>query len=165
MSEMRTALITGGASGIGLAVAEALASRGSWKIFLIDRDISTGSAAAAKIPGSTFHQADVTKYTSLAEAFKLAFSSSKRLDFVFANAGIAMTAPVPVDQDGGPSGQPDTSMIDVNLLGAINTSQLALYYLAQNGQRGGDLIITVIATQVSRYSRMGVTAANVGAVG
>jgi NAD(P)-dependent dehydrogenase (short-subunit alcohol dehydrogenase family) len=139
-SNKKVAIITGGASGIGLATAEALSSRGDWHLFLLDLNAERGAAAAGKIQGSEFLQANVADYASLAEAFKTAFESAGRLDLVFANAGIAMTAPVSVDQMTPPPA-PDTSMIDVNLNGAINTSTLALYYLAKS-KKGGNLIVT-----------------------
>lgn len=47
MSE-RTAIVTGGASGIGLAIAERLAGDGC-RVAIFDRDIDAGAAAAAKI--------------------------------------------------------------------------------------------------------------------
>jgi NAD(P)-dependent dehydrogenase (short-subunit alcohol dehydrogenase family) len=140
MTPTKIALITGGASGIGLATAEALAQRGGWQLFLVDKDAGRGRAAANKIPRASFFAADVTDYGSLAEAFRAIFESSQRLDFVFANAGIAMTAPVSVDSTKPPP-TPDMTMIDVNLCGAINTSTLALYYLAKSGH-GSNLIIT-----------------------
>lgn len=92
------------------------------------------------MPNATFHEADVANYPSLAEAFETAFQSSGRLDFVFANAGIAMTAPVST-HDSAPPPEPNTSMIDINLNGAINTSQLAMHYLSKSG-KGGNLVIT-----------------------
>ncbi|KAK3113848.1 hypothetical protein LTR53_008455 [Teratosphaeriaceae sp. CCFEE 6253] len=146
-SKIKVAIITGGASGIGLAVGEALVARGDWNVFLLDRDSDRGNTAAKKI-GATFAKADVTDYTSLAGAFKIAFQAHQRVDFVFANAGIALAPPdAPAvngaaDFDAPP--EPNTSLIDINLKGTILTSQLALHYLGKSSREfsPGSLIIT-----------------------
>ncbi|MEY3733702.1 MAG: hypothetical protein RL347_1061, partial [Actinomycetota bacterium] len=54
----RTALITGGASGIGLASAKRLASEGA-NVVIADMDEVAGEAAAAEV-GGTFVQVNVT---------------------------------------------------------------------------------------------------------
>lgn len=81
------AIITGGASGIGLAVGEALIARGKWLVYLLGKDEARGEAAADKL-SAKFIQVDVTDYTSLANAFSVVFKAHKKINFVFANAGI-----------------------------------------------------------------------------
>lgn len=95
----RAAIITGGASGMGLGVAHALAKSGGWDITIIDLNASVGETAAQAIRESastsappskaTFAQADITDYDALAAVFQSTFTRTRRLDFVFANAGIA----------------------------------------------------------------------------
>ncbi|KAI1323642.1 hypothetical protein F5Y16DRAFT_332462 [Xylariaceae sp. FL0255] len=88
VSSPKTAIITGGASGFGLAVAQSLKARGGWDIHLLDLNPLTGQAAASSL-GATFHEVNVTSYDALGAAFKSAFQKNKRLDFVYANAGVA----------------------------------------------------------------------------
>ncbi|MDP9256098.1 MAG: SDR family NAD(P)-dependent oxidoreductase [Actinomycetota bacterium] len=56
---MRTAVITGGSSGIGLAVARQLASRGGWQLVLAARRVEPLAAAAGEL-GATAVRCDVT---------------------------------------------------------------------------------------------------------
>ncbi|KAK5133589.1 hypothetical protein LTR08_007537 [Meristemomyces frigidus] len=87
-SERQVAIITGGASGMGLAVAVALHSRGDWALHLLDRDADKGQAGAEQL-GAQFHQVELTDYSAIASAFSTVFRAHKKLNFVFANAGIA----------------------------------------------------------------------------
>src|SRR5258705_12327249 len=55
----RAALVTGAASGIGLATAHALAQAGA-AVTLADMDVERGQAEAAHIPGARFAAVDLT---------------------------------------------------------------------------------------------------------
>lgn len=57
--EERTAVLSGGTSGIGLAAAKCL-SRDGWRTVLLGRDREKGEAAARAVPGSRFIACDVT---------------------------------------------------------------------------------------------------------
>lgn len=50
----RVAIITGGAGGMGLAVAQALDARGGWKINLIDIKDEEGKRAADSLSNATY---------------------------------------------------------------------------------------------------------------
>lgn len=78
-SQKKAALITGGASGMGLAVATSLAARSDWELHLVDLNPSAGAAAAQSLPSAVFHQADVANYDSLASTFKDMFRETGRL--------------------------------------------------------------------------------------
>ena len=67
---VKSSLGLGGASGMGLAVAKALAARGGWNIHLLDLNAERVKEAAKEVTGSTFHQTNVTDYDSLAETFQ-----------------------------------------------------------------------------------------------
>lgn len=53
-----SAIVTGGASGIGLATAKLLAARGA-RVVIADRQVEAGAKAAREIPGATFFEFDV----------------------------------------------------------------------------------------------------------
>jgi len=86
----KVAFITGGASGMGLAVAQSLASRSNedWDLHLVDLNADALKKATSLVKNAYSHQTNVTDYASLTSAFESAWSASGRFDFVFANAGI-----------------------------------------------------------------------------
>ena len=85
------ALITGGASGLGLAVANQMVAAGA-KVVLVDWDQKALEAAAAQIAQSGGEvrslQGDVSEPSTAAAAIELVASSFGRLDILFNNAGI-----------------------------------------------------------------------------
>ena len=79
-------VVTGGASGLGLAYAEAMADNGA-NVVLFDLD-EARLAAETKRLGATGKQVDVTDRVALHRAFDETVRDMGRLDVVFANAGI-----------------------------------------------------------------------------
>ena len=84
----RTAVITGGAAGIGLAVAQRLAAGGA-ALALWDRDASALEAAKAALPrGAVTHALDVADNDAVARAAAATSSSLGRIDVLVCSAGI-----------------------------------------------------------------------------
>lgn len=83
----RCAVITGGASGIGLATARRFASEGA-HVVIGDIDLATGEQAAADVNG-TFVQIDVTQEDQVDNLFATAQKTYGSVDIAFNNAGIA----------------------------------------------------------------------------
>jgi NAD(P)-dependent dehydrogenase (short-subunit alcohol dehydrogenase family) len=150
----KVALITGGASGMGLAVATALLHRTheDWTIHLVDLNAEAGKQATTNLKNTYFHQTNVTDYTSLVSAFEATYNTSQRLDFVYANAGI-------VERDnfyakhnvhGPPPAPPNQLSVDINLKAVINTSYLALHYfrkaMAEHGRENVDPVLVMTAS-------------------
>ncbi|HVU75138.1 MAG TPA: SDR family oxidoreductase [Mycobacteriales bacterium] len=79
-------LITGGASGIGLATAHRLAELGA-KVVVADRDVEGGEAVAKAVDG-TFVRCDVTRPEDSVAAVTAAEQTHGRLDLALLNAGI-----------------------------------------------------------------------------
>lgn len=62
--------------GMGLAVAQPLASRGDWHIHLVDLNAERGAAAASSIGSSaSFHQTNITSHDSLASTSKQVYET------------------------------------------------------------------------------------------
>src|SRR6476646_2749388 len=90
--EGKTALVTGGASGIGEATARAFADAGA-NVAILDRDAERGAAVRAALdrarPGcSLMLEADVTSGTSVEKAVAAVLDRFGGLDVAVNNAGI-----------------------------------------------------------------------------
>jgi NAD(P)-dependent dehydrogenase (short-subunit alcohol dehydrogenase family) len=83
----RVAVVTGGASGIGLATARRFAAEGA-HVVVGDVDPESGAAAAEEV-GGLFVQVDVTSPGQVAALFQAAVDRYGGLDVAFNNAGIS----------------------------------------------------------------------------
>ncbi len=118
-----TAVVTGGASGIGRGLAEELA-KGRCEVVLADRQIELAKEVALKICESggkaTALKVDVTDFAAVHQLVQETVERTGRLDYMFNNAGIGIGGNVYhygiADWD---------QMLDVNLRGVINGVQAA----------------------------------------
>jgi NAD(P)-dependent dehydrogenase (short-subunit alcohol dehydrogenase family) len=114
-------LITGGARGIGAATARELARRGALPV-LADLDADALAATAAGIsPAPVTVELDVTDLNACEAAVRRVLDEHRRLDVVWANAGIESLGPLQLTD---PAAWRRT--VEVNLLGAYNTVRAAL---------------------------------------
>src|SRR5438309_12079888 len=90
----RTALITGGNSGIGLATARVFVAEGA-QVTITGRNQATLEAAAKELgPKALAIVADATDIAATEAAIKQAAAKFGKLDILFANAGIAGGTPL-----------------------------------------------------------------------
>jgi NAD(P)-dependent dehydrogenase (short-subunit alcohol dehydrogenase family) len=126
-----TAIVTGGASGIGKALAEELARRGC-EVVLADMQIEMAQDVAAQIQASGGRakavEVDVTDFPALERLVGETVESSSRLDYIFNNAGIAI---------GGTANHYSiedwNKIIDINLRGVVNGIQAAYKIMIEQG--------------------------------
>jgi len=85
----KTALVTGGTSGLGLAMAAALAEAGV-RVAITGRSGERAAAAAAPLPGAFGVTMDVRDHGSVASAVATAWSRLGGIDLLVNNAGIGM---------------------------------------------------------------------------
>jgi NAD(P)-dependent dehydrogenase (short-subunit alcohol dehydrogenase family) len=126
-----TAIVTGGASGIGRALAEALAKRGC-EVVLADLQIELAKEVASEINVSGGKadavKIDVTDFPAMQHLVQETVQRTGRLDYMFNNAGIVIGGSVHL------YGIEDWNrMIDVNLRGVINGIQAAYKIMVAQG--------------------------------
>jgi NAD(P)-dependent dehydrogenase (short-subunit alcohol dehydrogenase family) len=120
----KTALITGGNSGIGLATARLFVSEGA-RVAIPGRNQKTLDAAAAELGDSILAiKADATDLASTEQAFAAIAEKFGKLDILFANAGIGGATPV-----GQTSAFAFEEIIRTNLTAVFFTVQAAVPYL------------------------------------
>ncbi|WP_395646347.1 SDR family NAD(P)-dependent oxidoreductase [Terricaulis sp.] len=127
-----TALITGGGSGIGKALAEALAARGA-AVVLADVNAAGLEAVAAGIGANALPVVvDLAKPEAAAELIERAFTWRGRLDLVCSNAGIGHNKKIKNE----PLGPETERLFAVNLFAAVRIAQAYLRVLEPSGARG-----------------------------
>jgi NAD(P)-dependent dehydrogenase (short-subunit alcohol dehydrogenase family) len=87
----RVAVVTGGASGIGLACAQRFAAEGA-RVVIGDVDAAAGAAAIKAVPGATFVAGDVSQQAGANALIDAALEAHGRLDALVNNAGITHAA-------------------------------------------------------------------------
>jgi NAD(P)-dependent dehydrogenase (short-subunit alcohol dehydrogenase family) len=119
-----SAIVTGGASGLGGATSRMLAARGA-KVTIFDLNPDTGNAVAAEI-GGHFIRVDVTSEEGVKDALDQAEAVNGKARILVSCAGIGPPGRV-IGRDGKPIPLADfAKIINVNLLGTFNVlSQFA----------------------------------------
>lgn len=129
----KVAIITGAASGIGLACARRYATEGAIVVG-IDRNLSDDwSSVESTAPHSRFHQLDVTDSAAQHAAVDATVREFGRIDVLLTAAGVG---------DGGPVGMLDEAtwdrVIDINLKGTFLSVKAVL--ATMTAQRSGSII-------------------------
>ena len=143
------ALVTGGASGLGLATARRLAASGA-RVTLVDLPTSPGASVAADL-GAHFVPADVTDPEQIAAAVSLAAEAGP-LRVVVNCAGIAPPAKV-LDRDGAPTPLDlFERVLRVNLVGTYNVIAQASAVMSRNDpDAAGDRGVIVNTASVAAF--------------
>lgn len=88
----KVALITGGASGIGAAIAALFAREGA-AVAIADRNAALGATVAESLEGATFHQIDVADEASVAAAVGAVEAAHGTIDILVNCAGVVQEIP------------------------------------------------------------------------
>ena len=124
----KTALITGGNSGIGLATAKLFVAEGA-RVVITGRNQATLDAAVKQLgPNAIAVVADATDIAATESAVAQAVKAFGKLDIVFANAGIAGSTPI-----GGTTLAAFEAVIRTNVTSVFFTVQAAAPHLNDGG--------------------------------
>ncbi|MEV6903156.1 3-hydroxyacyl-CoA dehydrogenase [Amycolatopsis sp. NPDC051372] len=141
------ALVTGGASGLGLATAKELHKRGA-KVVVVDLPTSDGAAVAAELDG-VFAPADVTSEADVQAAVDTAASLGD-LRVIVNCAGIG-NAVKTVGKKGAFPLDAFTKVVSVNLIGTFNVLRLAAERIAGVDSVGEERGVIVNTASVAAF--------------
>ena len=165
-----SAIVTGGASGIGAAAARLLASKGA-KVVVADLQEEKGSALAAEIGGS-YCKVDVTNTDDIKEAVEMAKSMGP-VRVLVNSAGIGW-AQRTVGKDGSYDSAANLDafkrVININLIGSFDCIRLAATAMStteplEYGERGAIVNIASVAAFDGQIGQASYSASKGGIVG
>lgn len=139
--ETPVAIVTGSASGIGLAAVKLLVSHG-YHVMMADWNYEKCAEESTALgPNTHAMKCDVSSWEDQLHVFEKTFDLWGRVDLVGANAGLPEQIPLLFETSDVPT-KPSTLVIDVDLVAVLYSVNLALYYFRKNGGKGGKIIIT-----------------------
>lgn len=153
--EGKTAIVTGGTTGIGLAAAQRLAAEGA-HVFVTGRRKAELDAAVEKIGADAIGvQSDVSDLADLDRLYAAVRQQGRRVDVLFANAGGGSFASLEQVTE-----EHFDQTFDINVRGLVFTVQKALPLLND----GASVILTSSTAATSGAEAFGVYAASKAAV-
>ena len=166
--ENTSALVTGGASGLGLACVKALVAKGA-SVVIVDLPTSAGADVAAELGDKvSFVAADVTSGEEM-EAAVVAAEANGPLRSVLHCAGHGGAVRL-VNRDGTPGSlEAYTRVINTTLIGSFNVLRLAAASMAKNepldGDRGACVMTASVAAFEGQIGQIPYAASKAGVVG
>lgn len=129
--ENKTAVVTGGAKGIGKHIAVLFAQRGA-TVHILDLDEQAGSSTAMEIAGeggtARFHALDVANQPEVLTLFSKINDENNRLDILVNNAGIAAIGSIEETTE-----EDFDHVFSVNVKGVYNCSLAAVKIMKKSG--------------------------------
>ncbi|MFJ9086812.1 3-oxoacyl-ACP reductase FabG [Streptomyces sp. NPDC102384] len=157
----KTAVITGGAQGIGLAIARAYVREGA-KVVLGDLDLEAAEAAAKELGGPSVAHAvrcDITEADQVDALIRAAIDTFGSLDVMVNNAGITRDATMRTMTE-----DQFDQVIDVHLKGTWNGTRKAAAVMREQ-KRGAIVNISSLSGKVGMVGQTNYSAAKAGIIG
>lgn len=137
-----TALVTGGATGIGFAIATAL-TEARMRVAIADLNAEAAKAAAAKLDGAVSVAMDVRDRASVEAGFNAAAERLGGIDRLVANAGVStMRRAIDITDEEWEQN------FAVNTRGVFLTNQIATRYFLATGRKGAICNTASLAAKV-----------------
>jgi NAD(P)-dependent dehydrogenase (short-subunit alcohol dehydrogenase family) len=164
-----SAVVSGGASGLGEATVRALAARGA-TVVVADLNEDKGKAVADEV-GGAFVKTDVSDETQVQAAVRAAVDTGRPLRVIVNSAGIGWAART-VNREGAPHdlGQYET-VIRVNLIGTFNLMRIGAAAIAktdpvdEDGARGVVINTASVAGIEGQTGQVAYSASKGGIIG
>lgn len=162
-----TAVVTGGASGLGRATAAWLVRAGV-NVVIVDLPGSDGQAVATEIGAVAFAAADVTSESQMEAAFAVAETFGPlRATVHCAGRGGALRT---LDKEGRPGSlESYASVVTTNLIGSFNVLRLAAASMAKaepiEGERGVIILTASVAAYEGQIGQISYASSKAGIVG
>jgi NAD(P)-dependent dehydrogenase (short-subunit alcohol dehydrogenase family) len=164
-----SAVVTGGASGLGRATAAHLIAAGG-RVAILDRPVSPGADVARALGGATvFTPADVTSGDEVEAALKTAHERLGTINVLVNCAGVG-TAAKTLGRSGPARLDEFSLVIQINLIGTFNCIRLAAALMAKNapgadGERGVIINTASVAAFDGQIGQAAYSASKGGVVG
>jgi NAD(P)-dependent dehydrogenase (short-subunit alcohol dehydrogenase family) len=164
------AIVTGGASGLGLAVAEMIVTAGG-KVALLDVNDTAGVEAVRALgPAASFHKADVTAEAAVTASVAAANAAlGGGLNLAVSCAGVGWPKRM-VGKEGTMPGDFFRKVIEINLLGTLFLCKEAAAVMQKNapnaeGERGALVMTASVAAFDGQIGQVAYAASKGGVVG
>ena len=167
--QLTRAIITGGASGLGQAVAEDVVAGGG-RVALLDVNKATGEALAARLGDrATFIETDVTSEAAVNAAVTAASQALGGLNVAVNCAGVGWPKRL-VGKDGPMPGDFFRKVIEINLVGTLLVCKAAAAEMQKNapnadGERGAIIMTASVAAFDGQIGQVAYSASKGGVVG
>lgn len=154
--EGKMAVITGASTGIGLATAKRFVQEGMDQVIIVGRRKDVLDAAVAEIGDNAIGiQGDVARMSDIDRLYHAVKKRNRKLDVIFANAGVAQLAPL---------GTVDEKLFD----GHFDANVKGLFFSVQKGlpfmTDGGSIVLTGSIAAIKGFPAMSVYSATKAAV-
>ena len=146
INEKISAIVTGGASGLGEATARMLSSMGA-NVAIFDLDENKGLAVSEKI-NSDFYKVDVTDTNSVNQAVSSFLKQNEGIQIVVNCAGIGPAAKTVSRGEPHPS-ELFAKVININLIGSFNVASICAAEMVKNREYSEDGFRGVIVNTAS----------------
>jgi NAD(P)-dependent dehydrogenase (short-subunit alcohol dehydrogenase family) len=153
--EGKTAVVTGGTEGIGLATAKLFVREGAYVFITGRRQKELDEAVKAIGANVSGVQGDIAQLADLDRVYETVAKVKGRIDIVFANAGVGEFVPF-----GSVTEEHFDKLFNINVRGTLFTVQKALPLLND----GGSIILTGFVASVKGTAAFGIYAASKAAI-
>ena len=156
----KTALVTGGASGLGKAIVEMFYAEGA-NVVIADLNEETGNKAAAELGDRAFFvKTDITDYAEVEKVVKATVDKFGSVNILVNSAGIGGAGKI-ASKDGPYDVNKFKGIVNVNIIGTYTMTAVSAFAMLKNSPEGADGergVVIHIASVAAYEGQMGQSA-------